>query len=218
MCETNEVSGPAQVDTVGEKNRTDGYAAKKSDDGKNALTEIFFHGKDFELRLGDQASAEPSHSGTSGSNQQEPQPTGREKGRSRGPLCFCLHKCAPSLLYDTGSGRRAVGLRLRVELRRLGRPRQRGSRRMAAGDDLCNFIEVAGSYQALVRYRAITKFLGCEFFLLQSRVCSHACLRIAARQVEHAHVQRVESRERHELEFVTQLAKLLLEAGDSDVV
>ncbi len=62
-------SVPAQVVTVGEKNRTDGYAAKKSDDGKNALTEIFFHGKDFELRLGDQASAEPSHSGTSGSNQ-----------------------------------------------------------------------------------------------------------------------------------------------------
>jgi hypothetical protein len=59
----------AQVVTVGEKNQTDGYAAKKLDDGKNALTEIFFHGKDFELRLGDQASVEPSHSGTSGSNQ-----------------------------------------------------------------------------------------------------------------------------------------------------
>jgi hypothetical protein len=59
-------SVPAQVVTVGEKNRTDGYAAKKSDDGKNALTEIFFHGKDFELRV---ANAEPSHSGTSGSNQ-----------------------------------------------------------------------------------------------------------------------------------------------------
>ncbi len=54
---------------VGEKNRTDGYGAKKSDDGKNALTEIFFHGKDFELRLGDQTNAETSHSGTSGSNQ-----------------------------------------------------------------------------------------------------------------------------------------------------
>jgi hypothetical protein len=62
-------SVPAQVVTVGEKNRTDGYAAKKSDDGKNALTEIFFHGKDFELRVEGQVSAEPSHSGTSGSNQ-----------------------------------------------------------------------------------------------------------------------------------------------------
>ena len=89
---------------------------------------------------------------------------------------------------------------------------------MTARDDLCNFIEIAGSYEALVRDRAVTKFLGRELFLLQSRVCGHACLRIAARQVEHAHVQRVESRERHELEFVTHLAKLLLEVGDSDVV
>jgi hypothetical protein len=61
-------SVPAQVVTIGEQNRTDGYASKKADDGKNALTEIFFHGKNFELRVGEQASAEPSHSGTSGSN------------------------------------------------------------------------------------------------------------------------------------------------------
>jgi|SRR6266436_3326833 len=60
---------PAQVVTVAEKNTTDGYASKKLGDGKNALTEIFFHGRDFELRLGNQASAEPSHSGTSGRNQ-----------------------------------------------------------------------------------------------------------------------------------------------------
>jgi hypothetical protein len=59
-------SVPAQVVTVSEKNRTDGYAAKKSEDGKNALTDIFFHGKSYEIRLGDQADAQP---GTSGSNQ-----------------------------------------------------------------------------------------------------------------------------------------------------
>jgi hypothetical protein len=62
-------SVPAQVVTVSEKNRTDGYGSKKSDDGKNALTEIFFHGKDFEFRVGEQASADANHSGTSGSNQ-----------------------------------------------------------------------------------------------------------------------------------------------------
>jgi hypothetical protein len=60
---------PAQVVTVAEKNRTDGYASKKSDDGKSALTEIFFHGSNYELRLGDQAAAAPSQSATSGSNQ-----------------------------------------------------------------------------------------------------------------------------------------------------
>jgi len=62
-------SVPAQLVTVAEKNATDGYASKKSDDGKSALTEIFFGGKNYELRLGDQASAEPSHPATSGSNQ-----------------------------------------------------------------------------------------------------------------------------------------------------
>src|ERR1700738_303928 len=51
------VSVPAQLIPVGEAYTTDGYAAK-SDDGKNALTEIFFHGKDYELRLGDQSGGE----------------------------------------------------------------------------------------------------------------------------------------------------------------
>ena len=62
-------SVPALVVTVSEKNRTDGYASKQSNDGKNALTEIFFGGKNYELRVGDQASAEPSHSGANGTNQ-----------------------------------------------------------------------------------------------------------------------------------------------------
>ena len=62
-------SVPAQVVTVSEKNRSDGYASKKADDGKNALTEIFFHGKDFEFRVGDQVRIEPAQSGTSGTNQ-----------------------------------------------------------------------------------------------------------------------------------------------------
>ncbi len=62
-------SVPAQVVTVSEKNRTDGYGAKKSDDGKNALTDIFFQGKNYEIRLGDQAGADASQPGTTGSNQ-----------------------------------------------------------------------------------------------------------------------------------------------------
>jgi hypothetical protein len=57
------------VVTVSEKNRTDGYGAKKSDDGKNALTDIFFQGKNYEIRLGDQAGADASQPGTTGSNQ-----------------------------------------------------------------------------------------------------------------------------------------------------
>ena len=62
------VSVPAQLIPVGEAYTTDGYAAK-SEDGKNALTEIFFHGKDYELRLGDQAGGEASQPGATGSSQ-----------------------------------------------------------------------------------------------------------------------------------------------------
>jgi hypothetical protein len=62
------VSVPAQLVPVGEEYTTDGYAAK-SEDGKNALTEIFFHGKSYELRLGDQARGEASQPGTTGSSQ-----------------------------------------------------------------------------------------------------------------------------------------------------
>ena len=77
---------------------------------------------------------------------------------------------------------------------------------MAAGDDLCDFIEIAGADKTLVRDCAITEFLRGELFLLQLGICGHAGLRIAAREVEHAHVQRVEASERHELEFVAHLA------------
>ena len=62
------VSVPAQLVPVGEEYTTDGYA-QKSEDGKNALTEIFFHGKSYELRLGDQAGREASQPGTTGSSQ-----------------------------------------------------------------------------------------------------------------------------------------------------
>ena len=62
------VSVPAQLIPVGEAYTTDGYAAK-SEDGKNALTEIFFHGKDYELRLGDQSGGEASQPGATGSSQ-----------------------------------------------------------------------------------------------------------------------------------------------------
>lgn len=59
----------AQVVSVTPKSPSDGYTAKKLDDGKNALTEIFFGGKSYELRLGDQSAATSSQSGANGANQ-----------------------------------------------------------------------------------------------------------------------------------------------------
>lgn len=54
------VSVPAEVVTVSDKNRTDGYTASKANDGNNALTEISFGGRSYELRL-----ANPSNGGAS---------------------------------------------------------------------------------------------------------------------------------------------------------
>jgi hypothetical protein len=60
---------PAQLVSSSEKAQTDGYSEKKADNGQNALTEIFFGGRNYELRVGDQAGNTPPSSGTSGSNQ-----------------------------------------------------------------------------------------------------------------------------------------------------
>src|SRR5260370_33391459 len=105
-----------------------------------------------------------------------------------------------------------------MELRCLGRPSQGRSRGMATGNDLRDLIEIACPDEALVRDRAITKFLCCELLLLKLGIRGHARLRIAARQMERAHVQRMEAREGHELELVSHLAELLLESGDGEVV
>jgi hypothetical protein len=62
------ISVPAQVTPVTEKKQSDGYVSTKEPDGQNALREIFFHGKDYELKLQDQPGASAAQSGTGGSN------------------------------------------------------------------------------------------------------------------------------------------------------
>jgi len=57
-----------------------------------------------------------------------------------------------------------------------------------------------------------------EFGLLELGIAVHPALRVVARQVEHAVVQRVESGQRDELELVAHRAKLALEASERDFV
>src|ERR1019366_805788 len=61
------------------------------------------------------------------------------------------------------------------ELLLFGRALQRRQRRLAAGDDLRDLVEVAGANEALVLHRGITVavFAG-EFLLLHARVGGHA--------------------------------------------
>lgn len=53
------VSVPAHVTPVVEKNASDGYAAKQ-EGSQNVLSEIFFHGKNYELEIGDQSAGRAS--------------------------------------------------------------------------------------------------------------------------------------------------------------
>jgi len=58
----------ARVVQAPAKNATDGYSAQKEADGSSALTAIFFHGRNYELQIGEQAAAAPQAGGESGKN------------------------------------------------------------------------------------------------------------------------------------------------------
>src|ERR1051325_3882881 len=76
---------------------------------------------------------------------------------------------------------------------------------------LHDLVEVSRTDLALVLRRRVPVRLERELALLQLDVGAHPTLPVPARQLEHAGVQRVEPRERDELEAIAPLAQLLLE-------
>ncbi len=105
-----------------------------------------------------------------------------------------------------------------VELCGFRRASQRRRGRVAAGGQFCDFVKIAGADEPLVCDGAIAHLLGRELFLLQLGIRSHTRLRIAAGQVEHAHVQRMEAGQRNELELVAHLAEFLLKIRDGYII
>src|SRR5580692_6505300 len=105
-----------------------------------------------------------------------------------------------------------------MKLGSFGRASQRSSRRVPAGDHLRDLVEVTGADESLVRDRAVAQFLRGELLLLEFRISGHARVRVPAREMEHRHVERVESSEGNKLELVAHFAQLLLEAGDAGFV
>src|SRR5712664_110519 len=101
---------------------------------------------------------------------------------------------------------------MRLELRGFGRIVKRRGRRGAAGDGGRHQIEVAGADFALMARRRIAVLLGCELGLLQAGIGRHAFGLVAARQFEHAVVERVETRQRDKLELVAHRADFALDA------
>src|SRR5215468_5610841 len=99
------------------------------------------------------------------------------------------------------------------KLRFLGRTCQRSCGRGAAGDRLGYGVEIARAYEGLVFDGAVAVLgFGGEFRLLQARVSGHAVFLEIPSQVEHAEIERVETGQRDELEFVAHPPQLRLEA------
>src|SRR6476660_4414915 len=105
-----------------------------------------------------------------------------------------------------------------LELRLLGRARERSDGRTPALYDLRHAVEVAGADFALVLGRRVAELLRGKLRFLQWRVRRHALSRVAPREVEHAVVEAVKSGERHELELVSHRPELALEARDRRAV
>src|SRR5215470_8250816 len=107
----------------------------------------------------------------------------------------------------------------RVKLRLLRGPLERRCGSSAARDDLLDGVEVSGADEALVfhRFVAVLALLP-EFLFLELAVGRHAAGLVFARQIEHAHIERVEPGESDELEAIAHRAEFLLEFRGSGVV
>src|SRR6185436_1559274 len=124
---------------------------------------------------------------------------------------------AGSLTSDSG-GRELRLFLLVEELLVLGGAVQRRGRGLAARHDLRDLVEVARADFALVLDRGEPLLRGGELLLLQLDERAHVVARIAVRELEHRVVERMESGQRDELEFVAHGAELALELGDRRVV
>src|ERR1019366_9397990 len=105
------------------------------------------------------------------------------------------------------------------ELCSLSRTIEGCCRRRSAGDDLLHRVEISSANETLVFQSGIAKlpFAG-TFFLLQLAVRRHAALFVAARQLEHGHIQCVKACQCNELELVAYCAQFALKASDRGVI
>src|SRR5467141_4233613 len=90
--------------------------------------------------------------------------------------------------------------------------RQRG--RSSARDDLAYFIEVFRTDERLVFDRAVPFRPGSELLVLQLSVRGHPAILVILGKADYREVQRVETRERHELEAVAHAGEFGLEGRD----
>src|SRR5437762_13266330 len=66
--------------------------------------------------------------------------------------------------------------------------------------------------------RTVSMLFGCELGLLQFRIGLHSSIAIASRELKHAVIERVETGQGNELEFVTHRAQFTLKLCDISTI
>src|SRR6202790_4714124 len=115
-------------------------------------------------------------------------------------------------------GDRERRLRFVEKLLVFGRSLERGGRGPCALDRLRHRVEVAGPHLTLMLDRGEALGDRRELRFLQLDERRHLAASVAMRQIEHAVIQTVETRERDELELVAHCAQLALEAGHGCII
>ena len=89
---------------------------------------------------------------------------------------------------------------------------------MTGGDNLSNIVEVAGAHFVLMPGRTVSMFFGRELRLLQFRIRLHSSIAIASRELKHAVIERVETGQGNELEFVAHRPQFTLKLCDTSAI
>jgi hypothetical protein len=89
---------------------------------------------------------------------------------------------------------------------------------MTGGDNLSNVVEVAGAHFVLMPGRTVSMFFGRELLLLQFRIRLHSSIAITLRQLKHAVIERVETGQGNELEFVAHRSQFALKLCDTSTI
>ena len=105
-----------------------------------------------------------------------------------------------------------------MELLLFGGAFQRGRRAFPASDYLRHLIEITSADLALVFGRGVTVGLGRELRLLQFRIRLHSSIATALRELKHAVIERVETGQGNELEFVAHRPQFTLKLCDTSAI
>ena len=83
---------------------------------------------------------------------------------------------------------------------------------------MSNVVEVAGAHFLLMFGRTVSMLFGRELRLLQFRIRFHTSIAIASRELKHAVIERVETGQGDELEFVAHRPQFTLKLCDTSVI